>query len=176
MLLNSERAFLDLLLASEFPNVWNMQLVFREWIEIDYAMEFRCFVFHKQLNAISQYDPFVFFPELQDKVIQDSIRQRISEFFNTVIKGRIAMDSYIVDFAVLSEKILVIELNSWSTSTGSACFGWSNDRSILENGPLEFRIATRTPELKYLNFLGYCNTISFVDLFGIDLVLTSKLL
>ncbi len=51
-------------------------------------MEFRGFVHQKSLNALSQYDPFVYFEELQDTSIRNEIVQKIQTFFQEEVRVR----------------------------------------------------------------------------------------
>jgi hypothetical protein len=50
--------------------------------------------------------------------------------------------SYVIDFALTGEnlsQIWVIELNPFLPTTDGALFSWERERSLLENGPYEFR-------------------------------------
>eukprot|EP01090_Pellita_catalonica_P016758 TRINITY_DN4892_c0_g1_i1.p1 TRINITY_DN4892_c0_g1~~TRINITY_DN4892_c0_g1_i1.p1 ORF type:complete len:227 (-),score=28.76 TRINITY_DN4892_c0_g1_i1:13-693(-) len=54
LLLQSERVRSDLEFAVQH-NDPNVKIVIREWIEMPLSSEYRCFVYKKQLTAISQY-------------------------------------------------------------------------------------------------------------------------
>jgi hypothetical protein len=72
----------------------------------------------------------------------------MTEFFaNKLVDTLPEMDNYILDFAVFDDgSVLVIELNPWATTSGAALFQWSADRSVLMNGPMEFRIVEEPVE------------------------------
>jgi len=140
LLLTSERVFADL-------HDWIKwgepeQVVLRQWepaLSLEY--EFRGFVFKGNLNAISQYDHYCFYPQLQP--LKDSIKERIFEFWAT-IHPHVGVDTYIVDFGYLvaTDSVILIEISPFLTCTGPAMFSWASDRNILENGPFEFRLRT----------------------------------
>jgi len=73
-------------------------------------------VHNKQLNAISQYYFTCFFPELVAEA--PSLIHRILDYYNAHIKALIPLQSYIIDFAILKDKIIVIELNPFNIATG----------------------------------------------------------
>lgn len=44
-----------------------------------------------------------------------------------------------IDFAVCENKIYLIEINPWGSSSRASLFDWVKDANILTNGPCEFR-------------------------------------
>ncbi len=46
--------------ALEFPDAFELNILVRRWVPMDAAAEFRCFIYDKKLNAISQV-PFSVF-------------------------------------------------------------------------------------------------------------------
>jgi hypothetical protein len=92
----------------EFPGEFDIHIVVREWIDIDPAMEFRGFMYNRQLTAISQYCYYQFFPKLQNA--KSEIQRKITDFFET-IKSKIPQEHAVVDFVVLADSVKVIELN-----------------------------------------------------------------
>lgn len=149
LLLTSERVFADL-------NDWIRwgepeQIVLREYcpeLRLDY--EFRAYVNKGQVNAISQYDHYCVYPNLLE--MKDVIKQKILDFWK-IVHPYIGEDSYVIDFGYLkdSDRMIVIELSPFLPCTGPACFSWTNDKHLLENGPLEFRLNTNNhPHLEQL--------------------------
>ena len=85
VLTNSERVLQDLARALEFPEVFNMKLILREWYpEITYEYEFRGFVHNFELIALCQYDNTCLVQELIDK--KDEIASSILRYYNTTVK------------------------------------------------------------------------------------------
>jgi len=142
LIIKSERSNEDLLLALEFPDTWDMKAIIRKWVTIPPAMEFRGFVCGKKFTALSQYFHIVFFPELLSQ--KEVILQRIRQCFET-LQAILPFDNYIIDFAVLEDEVLVIELNPFNDylgcGTDPGLFSWKDDRDIVDGkAPFEFRI------------------------------------
>jgi len=107
-------------------------------------MEFRAFVHKNSLNAITQYFSFCYFPQLVKE--KDDILKRVVDFFNSKVRDALQThESYVIDFFVLKEKILIIELNPFHIGAGAGLFSWKDNREVFMNGPLEFRIVETMP-------------------------------
>lgn len=105
--------------------------------------EFRAFVFENQLTAISQYYGQCYFEDLvRDKPIY---LKRIQEFFAAIQPYLSFLPKYVIDFAVLEDKVLILELNPFHPSTSACLFDWAKDADLLEKGPFELRIHTKPP-------------------------------
>ena len=141
LLTDSERVYDDLLTALEHlvkhPKEFTQKIIIREWIDIPIDMEFRGFVYNKTLNALSQYYHYCFFPKLVQEL--PMIERKIKDFYKS-IRDLVPLDSFIMDFAVLEDKILIIELNPFFLGTDPCLFSWKTDKKIFEDGPYEFRI------------------------------------
>jgi hypothetical protein len=124
LLANSERILTDLNRALDFPNLWDMKLIVRLFQSIPYSMEFRGFVYDKKLTALSQYDPYICFEELNNPKTQRRIIRKIEAFFNEQVMARVPYEHYIIDFGIRNLKskhaeIVVVEINSFEPSSGS---------------------------------------------------------
>ncbi|MFX1452836.1 MAG: hypothetical protein ACFFCM_18510 [Promethearchaeota archaeon] len=141
LLLDSQRVYDDLINALQFSKKkgFTQKIFVREWIDIPIDMEFRGFVHKKNLNAISQYYHYLLFPNLPKQI--PIIEKRIKAFYNS-IKNKITLDSFIIDFAVLKDRVILIEFNPFFLGTDPCLFSWKTDRKIFEDGPFEFRIRT----------------------------------
>jgi len=110
--------------------------------------EFRAFVHNGEMNAISQcYDEW-WFKGLKE-VFNDCCL-RIKDFYDTQIKSRLPISSYVIDFAIVDDEIIVIELNPFRAfSVGPGVFNWEdeNDIKLLENGPFTMRMREVPPEI-----------------------------
>jgi len=85
--------------------------------DLQASMEFRGFVRNKRLNALSQYYDVCYYPEVVEN--KEEIQERVCTFFEE-IKDRIPVEDYIIDFFVGEERIMIIEINPWATTTGGA--------------------------------------------------------
>lgn len=145
LLLDSERVHDDLLTALDHPQEFSQKIIVREWIHIPIDMEFRAFVHKKHLNALSQYYSYCFFPDLLKS--KPEIAEKIEKSFGA-IKDLIPLESYIIDFAVVKDQVIVIELNPFFLGTDPCLFSWKTDRKIFKKGPFEFRIRTEPVKKK----------------------------
>eukprot|EP00026_Physarum_polycephalum_P007911 Phypoly_transcript_07982.p1 GENE.Phypoly_transcript_07982~~Phypoly_transcript_07982.p1 ORF type:complete len:366 (-),score=53.61 Phypoly_transcript_07982:285-1382(-) len=141
LLVLSDRVSEDLDKALEYgEKLFTGKVVLREWIDEvpeHPEMEFRGFVHKNQLNALTQYFSFVRFPHLVAN--RDKILARIIAFFESV-KHLITHESYVIDFFVLEQKVIIIELNPFHNGAGAGLFSWKADRKLFMEGPFEFRI------------------------------------
>lgn len=115
-------------------------LVLRSYFNPHTAMEFRCFVKHRNLIAISQRD-LNFFEFL--KSLKADIVNRISQLFNKSLRytfpdGNFTFDVYIPEGEnePLSRARL-IDINPWAPHTDSLLFGWDELLGMeVPNGPV----------------------------------------
>jgi len=166
LFLSSRRIYWDLQYALEFPESFDIQLIFREWKNIPLQYEFRAFVYNNKLTAISQYFTQLYFPSLirskqifQEKIQEFwfSLKDRLSTLFHQddVIK-------YVIDFACVVNNddnndpgdftyendfkevnVVLLELNPFNISTGSGLFSWEEEKDcdIMEGlCDFEFRV------------------------------------
>jgi len=143
LLTKSTRIAEDLSKLTHFgKNDFDTHLVIREWLDdVPYrcGYEFRGFVHKKSLNALSQYFSFLYFKDLVDS--KKEVEKRILDFYNN-IKGALPHESFVIDFLVLKDRVLVIELNPFHSGAGAGLFSWKHDREKFLNGPFEFRVTT----------------------------------
>lgn len=151
---SSERTYSDLLTATASDDLYRahpLQIVVREYdASLNHRLEFRGFVNEGQLTALSQYNHYCFFPEVARR--KDALMKLLVEFWQSEVKHRVPVQSYVVDFGFLckassieegeSPRIAVVELNPFASTTGGALFDWKADRDLLESGPLQCRVHT----------------------------------
>ncbi|KAH0795513.1 cell division cycle protein [Histomonas meleagridis] len=148
---NSERILIDLgrELKHEKPN---FSLNFRLWEDrlFDH-LEFRGFVYHHKLCALTQYDNRQFFKDVYDS--KELIQKSIQEYYETKVRPRIdtanspfVEGTYVIDFGIIFKnknevEVLVIEINRYQQTTGASLFDWKNDIDVLTGKKeFEFRI------------------------------------
>ena len=94
------------------------------------------------MRAISQYNYKYYSPRLV--AMKQSIEERLTNYFHHTIKPLLddSHSHYVIDFALTGEnldRMYVIELNPYVTSTHSGLFSWTEDEDLLRNGPFECR-------------------------------------
>ncbi|EFC40725.1 hypothetical protein NAEGRDRAFT_58973 [Naegleria gruberi] len=116
VLTHSERVLRDLVRALDFPSVYNMKLIFREWCpELSYEYEFRGFIHDFELMGLTQYDNSFKIDDLINN--KDEIAQSILNYYNTTVKPLLISKSndpnsaiskwngrVIMDFAILQPR------------------------------------------------------------------------
>ncbi|XP_041359284.1 uncharacterized protein LOC121375728 isoform X2 [Gigantopelta aegis] len=121
MMFRSERIYQDMLLAVQIEDRFCENFVIRQFVPIDVDMEFRGFVYGKQLVALSQYNYLIHSKRLVEK--RSQISDLIRDFFNTQVTSRLKShktfpDNFVIDFAVCDED--------------GALFSWEHERRLLE--------------------------------------------
>lgn len=110
-----------------------LRLYFMPWHD-DIYHEFRIFVYKNRITCISQQDVYEVCNIKRDTLME--LYDIIIDYYNNVIKQKIThIDSYVIDMAILSDKITpyFIEINSFGKeyASGSALFHWIHDEDIL---------------------------------------------
>jgi hypothetical protein len=126
--------------------------VFRLWDDdsLDH-LEFRGFVYHHELTALTQYDERCFVPDIAQN--KDEILAAIQSLFQEVRDRFMADDSpfklgnYVMDFGIKFQggttRAHIIEINRFNTRTGASLFDWNRDLDVMVGRkPFEFRIVT----------------------------------
>ena len=103
------------------------------------GMEFRGFVYNNKLNAVSQYDDVVYYPNVTRH--KEVICTRIKAFFEQHVKEALQEHkNYVVDFFVGPTDVYIIEINPFHNGAGACLFTWREHRELFMNGPFEFRV------------------------------------
>jgi len=143
LITSSFRIYEDLVREDESGNsrIDTFKFFVREWNNFPMEAEYRAFVYNGEMNAISQcYDEW-WFKELKEVFNEQCLR--IKEFYDTCIKNRLPISSYVIDFAIVNGGVKVIELNPFAAfSVGPGVFNWEdeNDLRLMENGPFTMRM------------------------------------
>ena len=194
LILSSERVFIDLLEALDCQHVadniemnsagvqlhdWNNNIVVRQWDSLlDSSMEFRCFVYQSDLTAISQYNHYCKFYQLQDVGVIQRIKTTIVEYWHRKIKPLMdpykdKYSNYIIDIGLIEDpssdelRCRVIELNPFASSTGASLFDWKRDMDQLSGQANSTEIRVRSsyfPNVtEYMEYVSAENKLHTVD-------------
>jgi len=117
------------------------QLYLMNWIDDFMAaddLEFRVFVHHNRITAISQqhlYHVNDYLASLSISEVDQIVTKIITEFEENLKEKLKDFDSYVMDFALLGrhQRPYFIEINSFGKeyASGSSLFGWLQDEQIL---------------------------------------------
>ena len=131
LLLSSERIHFDL--NDLIQEGGKEMLALREFCEdLCDDLEFRAFIYDNKLTAITQYDHYIKF----DHIIQnkDKYQKMIHDYWNKNIKNRIKTPNYSIDFAIINDKVISIEMSPFMKSTGPCCLKWEIDFEEMMHG------------------------------------------
>lgn len=159
LLKESERVYVDIvqsIQADDEPNTshycpWNLGICIRKWDNrINDQWEFRCFIYNYQLVAISQYNTYIYCPELLEhkenisNLIMKFYQHHILKIFQSIHKPNCILDVAVfppppslgdltLSLHDMLRYIIIIELNPYNSRTGGGCFRWDIDHNILFN-------------------------------------------
>ncbi|KAH3744107.1 hypothetical protein Pelo_14490 [Pelomyxa schiedti] len=155
LLVNSTRVHEDLVRWIPFYAESPMYIIIRKWHYIEPSNEFRCFVAHGRVTALSQYIDCCYFSDLAPQAVRDSVVRRVCEFFDTNLRPVLPFDHCVLDMCVkLTDApklersppadVTLIEINPFYVKTGPALFNWVADKPILTG------VTGGTPPLRWI--------------------------
>lgn len=118
----------------------SVNIVIRKWLDFRPELEFRGFVYDRQLTAVTHYYKFCFVREAVEK--KEAIAQQIRSFYEEKLRDTIPASTYAIDFALLPDgQLIVVELNPFAPNTSPGLFDWTKDEDVLKGvKPFEFRL------------------------------------
>ncbi|KAJ3447995.1 cell division cycle protein 123 [Anaeramoeba flamelloides] len=145
----SYRIVSDLKRSLTFEDLYDQQIIVRQFLDWDIKYEFRGWVTNGKLNALSQYYSNCFF-DYGEEI--NAIKEKITNFVDQNLQESLKMfPKAVVDFGIDQDKnVFVVELNPFSSLTGCCLFEWEKDQKTLTSGELEFRYRTEPRSDKYL--------------------------
>jgi hypothetical protein len=143
----------------------NFELVLRKWCNLHPSMEFRCFVWNRELVAISQRQHTQHFPHLpRDRVV---IKSQILDFFDTVMEERFPSCNYVFDVYIdIKERVWLLDFNVWGSQTDSLLFEWEELQSLGDEGVSfpEIRVVDTEREVHHDPLASYRAPIDAIEL------------
>lgn len=109
------------------------ELVLRQWVEMNPALEFRVFIKNRTIVGVSQRD--LNYYDYLEKLVP-KFRQKIDEMFTEVIEPNLEQDSVIVDLYIPRpfDKVWIVDFNPFSRKTDSLLFTW---HELIQTNPKE---------------------------------------
>lgn len=120
------------------PFVSPVKIYLLEWKTINPNLEFRVFVYKKNITAISQYHHWKENKDLQEMKPEEinNIAEKIIEHYSSTVKDAIKIDSYVYDVAYMGPTTdpYFIELGTFGKGyiSRAAMFDWVKDDAILK--------------------------------------------
>lgn len=111
-------------------NLPKPQLVMREWVDLSMGNEYRCFVYHDKITAISSNDTKI--SDLDNISIINRCQKILKKVLHCLPFHNCIMDVYLAPDA---SNDLLIEFNSFGTfaNAGAGFFHWIEDYAIIHN-------------------------------------------
>lgn len=142
----------QLLLASEriqddLRSISSLKLIVRQYINDPRRcpLEFRAFVYRRQLTGVTQYNEYIFDPETVKK--KDQILESIKRFMVAEhVLERLPFENCVLDLILVQQddffyRVYICEINPLAEFAGTGLFSWLEDRDILlGHQPFEFRL------------------------------------
>lgn len=156
---------------SSLTRTADLHIVLRKWCQLHNSHEFRCFVRHRRLVAISQRQTDHYFEHL----VKDGhdIPFMIGEFFEEAVKQRYAngrVGNYVMDVYVdRQDRVWIVDFNIWSSRTDSLLFAWDELNEWPDDKEMEFRIIETAKEIlpqSLNNFRAPIDTVHLAALTG----------
>lgn len=123
-------------LASELP----LCVAVRTWVPVVAWSEMRSFVCGRKMTALSQYFAARYLPLLLKH--REGLVARIRQAFDTLLANQLPYENAVIDWALVGQgddpnalKLIVLELNPFSRTTGACLFSWVDDFDVLLHGP-----------------------------------------
>lgn len=159
--------------TADCPSI-NYYLILRKYHNIHQCREFRCFVFHHKLIAISQRNDG-YFDELQSQSMLKIMQENIVSFFDQNIRKLFINDNYVMDVYINERmKIYLIDFNPFYEITDAILFTWMDIcllcQKFKENGIIELEMRVVRNEQQLIAFSSHSQYRYPVD--AVDL--TSK--
>lgn len=147
------KAFVDCEDYEEEKDKINMkyELVLRRWIDLNPALEFRCFVKNNKLFAISQRNSTIYYEHIHKQ--QDQILSDIKMFYEHCIEFKFPSQNYVFDIYRKDEgKILLVDFNPFGTMTDGQLYTWDElqDNDYLESTVKRGENEEKIPAFRYV--------------------------
>ena len=121
-------------------NEMEYELVLKEFKNFNKSQEFRLFIRDHTLIGISQRD-LNFYEHFQSFEFKSNLKNRISEFFNVIVKNKFYNSNYILDI-IIDERneIYIIDFNVYDTRTDSKLFGYEELLHDFKSNNLQVKV------------------------------------
>ncbi|KAJ7489630.1 hypothetical protein B0H11DRAFT_2191767 [Mycena galericulata] len=143
-LILSERVWQDMTLALRHRKFWQQHVILRKWEPVPIDMEFRTFISHGRMTAISQYAYQLCSPLLTHPASLARAVSAIRTLYDCALRPVLESEGFadcVLDFGVqpagLDEDARpwtahLIEINPLEETTDGALFSWERERGIIE--------------------------------------------
>lgn len=150
------------------------ELVLRQWVAVNPALEFRCFVRNRALIGITQRDmnhyDFLF-------PLQDRLAGEIEQFFEENLQTTFPDPDFVFDVYVPAphDRVWLVDINPFAPRTDSLLFAWDELLAIDPSNPeFEYDIRLQERENASRTFGGTVHSENYVPKDIVDASLTGE--
>jgi hypothetical protein len=152
----------------------DFELVLRQWVAVNPALEFRCFVYNRALIGITQRDMnyYDFLSPLQDRLAGE-----IEQFFEKNLQNTFADPNFVFDVYVPAphDRVWLVDINPFAPRTDSLLFAWEELLAIDPTDPeFEYDIRLQKRENASRTFGGTVHSENYVPKDIVDASLTGE--
>ena len=152
----------------------DFELVLRQWVAVNPALEFRCFVRNRTLIGITQRDmnhyDFLF-------PLQDQLAGEIEQFFEENLQHTFADPDFVFDVYVPApyDRVWLVDINPFAPRTDSLLFAWEELLAIDPTDPeFEYDVRLQERENASSTFGGTVHSENYVPKDIVDASLTGE--
>eukprot|EP01083_Nonionella_stella_P090160 251918_1 len=154
---------------AKLNDAFEYKLILRKYSNLYPNREFRCFVYNRELVAITQRNDDDVFEELQSEITRNTITDCVQNFFESHVQKVFVSDKYVMDVYIDKEfKVYIIDFNPFYEFTDcGTVLSWMDICKLIEKKQqivFGYVDSNETAKIKFNSNSQYRYPIDAVDL------------